>query len=108
MGLFEETEGGIDPDTGLEVDGEYTEVPTKRPKQMSHGSVVFIDLDGDGWLDIVTTGYCDGRDNMTATGVEQGGNQIRFYHNLQNGEFQDVTNSPSLIEAASQVLDAMV
>lgn len=57
MGLFEETEGGIDPDTGLEVDGEYTEVPTKRPKQMSHGSVVFIDLDGDGWLDIVTTGY---------------------------------------------------
>ena len=102
MGLFEETEGGIDPDTGLEVDGEYTEVPTKRPKQMSHGSVVFIDLDGDGWLDIVTTGYCDGRD----TGVEQGGNQIRFYHNLQNGEFQDVTNSPSLIEAASQVLDA--
>ena len=106
MGLFEETEGGIDPDTGLEVDGEYTEVPTKRPKQMSHGSVVFIDLDGDGWLDIVTTGYCDGRDNMTATGVEQGGNQIRFYHNLQNGEFQDVTNSPSLIEAASQVLDA--
>lgn len=106
MGLFEETEPSLDPDTGVEVDGEYTEVPTKRPKQMSHGSVVFIDLDGDGWLDIVTTGYCDGRDNMTATGVEQGGNQIRFYRNLQDGEFQDVTNSPSLIEAASQVLDA--
>ena len=106
MGLFEETDGGLDPETGLPVPGEYTEVPTMRPKQMSHGSVVFIDLDGDGWLDIVTTGYCDGRDNMTVTGVEQGGNQIRFYRNLQNGEFQDVTNSPSLIESASQVLDA--
>ena len=85
MGLFEETDGGLDPETGLPVPGEYTEVPTMRPKQMSHGSVVFIDLDGDGWLDIVTTGYCDGRDNMTVTGVEQGGNQIRFYRNLQNG-----------------------
>lgn len=105
LGIYEETEAGVDPDTGVEIPGEYTEVPTKRMKQMSHGSVAFIDIDGDGWLDIVATGYVDGRDNMPATGIENGGDQVRFYKNLQNGEFQDVTNSPSLIESVAPIFD---
>ena len=102
-GLFEETEGSVDPETGVEIPGEYTQVPTKRMRQMSHGSVAFIDIDGDGWLDIVTSGWVDGRENMPSTGIENGGLQVRFYKNLQNGEFQDVTNSPSLIEAVATI-----
>ena len=30
---------------------------------------------------------------------------LRFYKNLQNGEFQDVTNSPSLIESVAPIFD---
>ena len=70
-------------DLGLYVMDELglpTEVPSKQFKPMSHGSVAFADLDNDGWLDIICTGYSDDR------GIE-----FRTYRNLQNGEFQDVT-----------------
>ncbi len=102
-GLYKETESGIDPDTGDPIPGDYTQEPTKLPKQLSHGSVVFIDLDGDSWLDIVMTGWADGTDDKMSVGPEPGGNEIRFYRNLQNGEFQDVT--PELIPSAKAVLD---
>ena len=100
-GIYEQLEDTTDPETGADVPGAYIDKPTLKPMQMSHGSVVFIDLDGDSWLDVVVTGYAEARENMG----EITGNQIRFYKNLQNGEFQDVTNSPSLIEAASTVLN---
>ncbi len=60
--------------------GLPTEVPSKQFKPMSHGSVAFADLDNDGWLDIVTTGWSDDRYE-----------ELRTYRNLQNGEFLDVT-----------------
>lgn len=104
-GLYEETEGSIDEDTGDMLPGDYTQTPTKAAKPMSHGSVVMADLDGDGWLDIVCTGYCDGTDNKASVGVEPGGDEFRIYRNLRNGEFQDVT--PELIPSAQVIIAAL-
>lgn len=74
-----------------------------KAKPLSHGSVAFIDFDNDGWLDIVATGWADGTEDKTSVGVEVGGDEIRFYRNLQNGEFQDVTDK--FVKAAQNILD---
>lgn len=52
----------------------------------SNGSVMFGDIDNDGWLDIFYTGYSD---------VSRG---IRIYKNMQDGTFKDIT--PSNIEGS--------
>lgn len=91
LGLYKKTEATVDED-GIEIPGVYTQEPTMKPKHMSHGSVLFADFDNDGWLDIVATGYMDGDDSDANVGVQEGGDAIRFYRNLQNGEFQDVTD----------------
>ena len=71
---------------------------------MSHGSVAFIDMDNDGWLDIVASGYADGTD-MGDVGAEPGGDEIRFYHNQKDGTFKDVTDQ--LIPAAQEILTSL-
>ena len=110
-GLYKETEGTVDAETGVSVPGDYTQEPTLQAKPLSHGSVAFMDFDNDGWLDIVVTGYADGTSDKTSVGVEEGGDEIRFYQNLQNGEFQDVTDkfvasAQAVLETAGLELDA--
>lgn len=90
-GVYKKTESTVDED-GIEIPGSYIQEPTMEAKPMSHGSVLFADFDNDGWLDVVTTGYADGDDTDPAVGPQVGGDIIRFYRNMQNGEFQDVTN----------------
>lgn len=85
-GLYE-TE--IDED-GVELGYDYNR-PTNNVIQCSHGPVGFADFDADGWLDFFVTGWRDGVDGE-AGGKGNGGWDFRFYRNLQNGEFQDVTN----------------
>ncbi len=103
-GLYKLGESIYDPETGTTVEGEYTEEPTMQAKPLSHGSVAFIDFDNDGWLDIVSTGWADGTEGKLV-GVEIGGDEIRFYRNLQNGEFQDVTDR--FVGAAQGILDML-
>lgn len=91
VGVYKKTEATVDED-GIEVPGSYIQEPTMEAKPMSHGSVLFADFDNDGWLDIVATGYMDGDDSDPTVGVQVGGDGIRVYRNLQNGEFQDVTD----------------
>lgn len=55
----------------------------------TNGSVTFGDIDNDGWLDILFTGYSD----ATSTG-------IKTYRNMHNGTFQDIT--PTNISGAFQ------
>ena len=91
LGIYKKTDATVDED-GIEIPGAYTTEPTMKAKPMSHGSVLFADFDNDGWLDIVATGYMDGDDSDPVAGPQIGGDAIRFYRNLQNGEFQDVTD----------------
>lgn len=91
VGVYKKTTPTVDDD-GIEIPGAYIQEPTMKAKPMSHGSVIFADLDNDGWLDIVATGYMDGDDSDAAVGVQEGGDGIRIYRNLQNGQFQDVTD----------------
>lgn len=65
------------------IDGVYDEEGNSLGnifQPMSHGSVAFGDIDNDGWLDLICTGYAD-RNN---TG-------IRIYKNMQDGTFNDIT-----------------
>ena len=91
LGIYKKTDPTLD-EAGIETPGVYTQEPTMKAKPMSHGSVLFADFDNDGWLDIVSTGWMDGDDSDPAVGPQTGGCAIRFYRNLQNGEFQDVTD----------------
>lgn len=50
-------------------------------KPMSHGDVRFADLDNDGWLDIVYTGYSDNEE----TDARPAGKDIRIYQNIDDG-----------------------
>lgn len=86
IGLYEKSEDVYDADGILIEPGKFIDVPTGDFKPMSHGSVSFGDFDNDGWLDIVATGYYDGN------GDYAGGDGIRFYRNLGDGTFQDVTD----------------
>lgn len=103
IGLFVKGEDKYDDDQILIESGAYTNVPTGDFKPMSHGSVAFADFDNDGWLDIVATGYYDG----ATVGDTQynGGDGIRFYRNLGDGTFQDVTDV--VAEAAGQTLEGV-
>lgn len=83
MGLYNQTEQVIDGNGNVTGGTFLPDQPTKAFKPLSHGAIAFGDLDADGWLDLVCTGYAS----------DQGaGPSFRIYKNLQNGEFQDVTN----------------
>ncbi len=102
LGLWERSEAGADPSTGDPIPSTYfQDKPTMKAKPLSHGSVVFFDMDNDGWLDIVASGYGDGTD-MGDVGAEPAGDEIRFYHNQKDGTFKDVTDQ--LIPAAGEIL----
>lgn len=59
-----------------------------RFKPMSHSDVRFADLDNDGWLDIVYTGWADNEEGMP----RGSGEDIRIYQNVEEGTaFIDVT-----------------
>ena len=91
----------IDED-GVEiiVPGEWTTQTTNAIKRMSNGNVCFIDLNNDGWQDIVVTGWADGDD------TERGGYELRYYENTRDGWFQDATDKLiASIEGASSVTD---
>ena len=78
---------------GVEVGGSWDfEHPTKAIVNMSHGPVAFVDLDGDGWLDLYVNGYRDGEGNAP-DGKGNGGWWWHIYKNLGNGEFQDITHT---------------
>lgn len=101
-GLWEESGAGEDPETGDPIESVYfQDQPTMKAKPLSHGSVVFFDMDNDGWLDIVVSGYADGT-AMGGVGVEPDGDEIRFYRNQKDGTFKDVTDQ--LIPVAQDVL----
>ena len=90
IGLYKQGEDQYDEDGILIESGAFTDEPTGAFKPMSHGSVAFADFDNDGWLDIVTTGYFDGG---TVGGVNyDAGDAIRFYRNLGDGTFKDITD----------------
>lgn len=57
--------------------------PIKNIRPMSNGAVAFADFDGDGWEDIIVTGWADGNN---------GGPTITFYKNNQDGTFKEVRN----------------
>lgn len=109
QGLYEEVPAGIDEETSDPIPGYYLEdKPTYRMKPMNAGSVCFYDMDNDGWLDIIITGYVNGRgagDLSNQPEEEPGGDCIRFYHNQTDGTFQDVTDQ--LIPAAVEHLKEM-
>lgn len=86
LGLYVKGEDVYDEDGIKLEDGKITDVPTGDFKPMSHGSVALADFDNDGWLDLISTGYCDGNDEYS------GGDAIRFYRNLGDGSFQDVSD----------------
>lgn len=56
-------------------------------KPMSHSDVAFADLDNDGWLDIIYTGYSDNNEGDP----RESGKDIRIYKNLEGMEFLDMT-----------------
>lgn len=57
-------------------------------KPMSHSDVAFADLDNDGWLDIVYTGYSDNEEGE----ARPAGKDIRIYQNIDEGAaFLDMT-----------------
>lgn len=66
------------------IKGEYFELqktPLEGAKPfhgLTDGSVCFVDLDNDGWLDIVSTGYGYSRES-----------EVHVYWNQQNGTFKE-------------------
>lgn len=48
--------------TDIDDEDNVSHTPTYKIKPMTHGAVMFGDLNNDGWLDIVVTGYGDGDD----------------------------------------------
>jgi hypothetical protein len=103
LGVYVKTEDSITIDEdGVEVvvPGEWTDQPTYAIKRMSNGNVNFIDLNNDGWQDIVITGWADGDD------TERGGYELRYYENTCDGWFKDATDKLiASIEGAETVAD---
>lgn len=65
--------------------GTFTIQPNTIQHQVSSGSVMFGDINQDGWLDIFFTGE---QNNTPVTGV---------YENLHNGTFKDVSSTFNIL-----------
>jgi hypothetical protein len=64
----------------FEIDSEtFEETPLMVAKPMSSGSIRFADLNNDGYLDVVASGYCN-----------DGGATFYIYKNNGDGTFQEV------------------
>lgn len=74
-------------DDGVEqtIPGKYIDEPTYCMKPMSGSNVTFVDLNNDGWDDIIAFGWADGDD------TEVGGQEFRYYENTKDGWFTDAT-----------------
>lgn len=83
--LYTYTDVTVDED-GIEVPGGFTDEPTMAIKPLRGGAVNFVDLNNDGWEDIVINGWADSKND------ERNGYEIRYYENLQDGFFQDATD----------------
>lgn len=68
-------------DVTIDDDDNVTATPKKIMRPLSHGAVAMGDLNGDGWLDIVATGWADGNN---------GGANITVYKNNGDGTFTEV------------------
>lgn len=92
-GIYEKTADEIDEEFGTATPGSYTDTPTMKMHQMTHGQVHMVDFDGDTWPDIIVSGWMDGEGaENNGNGEEQvGGWNIRFYRNCQDGTFEDKT-----------------
>ena len=67
----------------FEIDeATFEPVATRMAAPVSNGSIRFADLNGDGLLDLVYTGWRDGN---------FGGGCFYIYKNLGNGEFEELT-----------------
>ncbi len=101
--IYDRTQDSIYVDEdGVEqtIPGTWTQNPSYRPKQLSNGCAQFIDLNGDGWKDVVVAGWGDGWDG------EDGGWQFRYYVNTCDGWFTDNTDKLiASIEGASSLKD---
>lgn len=94
-----ETIGGVYTQQLYDDNEEPVGAPVKLEGQFAPitGNVQFADINNDGWLDIIISGYGD---NIW-DGVYGGGALVRIYLN-QNGEkFVDVTNQTELLEGAN-------
>ena len=63
------------------VGDDVVATPKKIMRPLSHGAVIMGDLNGDGWLDIVATGWADG---------DNGGANMTIYKNNGDGTFSEV------------------
>ena len=74
------TPGGLF-DMDLDQDDNTVATPKKIMRPLTHGAVAMGDLNGDGWLDIVATGWADG---------DNGGANMTIYKNNGDGTFSEV------------------
>lgn len=74
------TPGGLF-DMDLDQDDNIVATPKKIMRPLTHGAVAMGDLNGDGWLDIVATGWADGNN---------GGANMTIYKNNGDGTFSEV------------------
>lgn len=74
------TPGGLF-DMDLDPDDNVVATPKKIMRPLTHGAIAMGDLNGDGWLDIVATGWADG---------DNGGANMTIYKNNGDGTFSEV------------------
>ncbi|MBD5340970.1 MAG: VCBS repeat-containing protein [Bacteroides sp.] len=94
-----ETEGGV---WTREVKDEEDQPVNQKEQLEGHfaaisGNAQFADLNNDGWLDVIISGYGDSwmGDNYSA------GALVRIYLNEEGKKFVDVTNQNTLLEGAN-------